>query len=128
MRLLLDTHAFIWWDEDPGRLGPAASKACFDPATRLVLSVASVWEIQLKIMLGKLALTKSLRQMIDDQVQQNGLEILTINLDHVLKLDSLPSLHKDPFDRLLVAQAISESCALATHDHAITQYPVSVIW
>ena len=116
MRLLLDTRAFIWWDEDPTRLGLAAQKACFDPTTRLVLSVVSVWEIQLKVMLGKLGLAKPLRQMINDQVQQNGLEILTINLEHVLNLDALPSLHKDPFDRLLVAQAITEGCSLATHD------------
>jgi PIN domain nuclease of toxin-antitoxin system len=128
MKLLLDTHAFIWWDEDPARLGPAARQACFDPTTRLVLSVASVWEIQIKVMLGKLGLAKPLRQMIDDQMQQNGLEILAINLEHVLKLDALPVPHKDPFDRLLVAQAITEGCSVATHDSMISRYPVSIIW
>jgi len=128
MKLLLDSHAFIWWDENPSRLGPAANRACFDPANELVLSVASVWEIQIKVMLGKLGLRKPLRQMLADQVVQNGLEVLPVNLEHALRLDSLPSLHKDPFDRLLVSQALVDGCSLVTHDQAIAQYPVPVIW
>ncbi len=128
MKLLLDSHAFIWWDENPSRLGPVANRACFDPANELVLSVASVWEIQIKVMLAKLRLGKPLRQMVADQVQRNGLEILPVNLEHALSLDSLPSLHKDPFDRLLIAQAIAENCTLVTHDQAIAQYPVAIIW
>ena len=88
MKLLLDTHAFIWWDEDPSRLGRAASAACFDPTNELVLSVASVWEMQIKVMLGKLSLRKWLSQLIADQIQQNGLEILAINLEHILRLDT----------------------------------------
>jgi PIN domain nuclease of toxin-antitoxin system len=128
MKILLDTHAFIWWTIDPVRLGPQASRLCFDPANRLVLSVASVWEMQIKVMLGKLTLHKPLRQMIGDQVQHNDLEILSVNLEHVLRLDSLPSLHKDPFDRLLVAQTLAEGWDLISHDPVITQYPVKVIW
>jgi PIN domain nuclease of toxin-antitoxin system len=128
MKALLDTHAFIWWTIAPVRLGSQASRLCFDSANQLVLSVASVWEMQIKAMLGKLTLHKPLRQMIADQVQQNGLEVLPVNLEHVLRLDSLASLHKDPFDRLLVVQALVEDCSIVTHDQAIAQYPVPVIW
>lgn len=128
MKALLDTHAFIWWTVDPLRLGPEAKRLCFDPASQLVLSVASVWEMQIKVLLGKLTLHKPLRQMLADQVQQNGLEVLPVKLEHVLRLDSLPSLHKDPFDRLLVAQALVEGWELISHDNAVSQYPVPVVW
>jgi PIN domain nuclease of toxin-antitoxin system len=128
MKALLDTHAFIWWTVAPVRLGPRASSVCSDPANQLILSVASVWEMQIEAMLGKLTLHKPLRQMIADQVQRNALEVLPVNLEHALRLDSLPSLHKDPFDRLLVVQALVEDCSIVTHDRAIAQYPVPVIW
>ncbi len=128
MKLLLDTHAFIWWDEDPSRLGRAAHAACFDPTNELVLSAASVWEMQLKVMLGKLSLRKPLSQLIADQIQRNGLEILAINLEHILRLDTLPSHHKDPFDRMIVSQAVVEGWEIVSHDHAISQYPVKIIW
>ena len=128
MKVLLDTHAFIWWTVDPVRLGPQANRRCFDPASQLVLSVASVWEMQIKVMLSKLTVHQPLRQMIADQVEQNGLEVLPVKLEHVLRLDSLPSLHQDPFDRLLVAQALAEGWDLISHDPAITQYSVRVIW
>lgn len=75
MKLLLDAHAFIWWDENPGRLGPAAHAACFDSNNQLILSVASLWEIQLKVMLGKLTLRKPLREVVADQIQRNGVQI-----------------------------------------------------
>ncbi len=80
MTLLLDTHAFIWWDEDPTRLGSAARVACLDPNNDLFLSTASVWELQLKLMIGKLTVRKPLRQLVEDQVQQNGLGILQVSL------------------------------------------------
>jgi PIN domain nuclease of toxin-antitoxin system len=102
MKLLLDTHTFIWWDGTPSELGSQARAACFDPGNELLLSVASVWEMQIKVMLGKLTLRKPLRQLISDQVQQNGFGVVAVSLEHVLRLDSLPSHHKDPFDRLLV--------------------------
>ena len=128
MKLLLDTHALIWWDEKPARLGPKARAACLDPANELWLSVASVWEIQIKIMLGRLALRQPLKSLIADQVKQNGLLILPVKLDHVLRLESLPERHKDPFDRLLVAQALEENYALVSHDPLIAQYPITTIW
>jgi PIN domain nuclease of toxin-antitoxin system len=128
VKLLIDTHALIWWDENPERLGSEALAACLDTGNELWLSVASVWEIQIKIMLGRLALCKPLRQLISDQVKQNGMLILPVKFEHVLRLESLPDRHKDPFDRLLVAQALEENCVLVTLDPAIAQYPVTTIW
>jgi PIN domain nuclease of toxin-antitoxin system len=82
MNLLLDTHAFIWCDDDPTRLGAAAQAACSDPANHLFLSAASAWEMQIKIMLGKLSLRNPLGQLITEQMRQNGVEILPVNLEH----------------------------------------------
>jgi PIN domain nuclease of toxin-antitoxin system len=128
MELLLDTHALIWWDEKPARLGSKARAACLDSANELWLSVASVWEIQIKMMLGRLALRQPLKHLIEDQVKRNGMLILPLKFEHVLRLESLPERHKDPFDRLLVAQALEENCVLVSHDPLIAQYPVTTIW
>ena len=85
MKLLLDTHAFIWWDENPSKLGAAARRACSDPGNDLILSTASVWEIQLKRMIGKLTLARPLRPLLEDQARQNGLEISPIQVEHILR-------------------------------------------
>jgi PIN domain nuclease of toxin-antitoxin system len=128
MKLLLDTHAFIWWDEDPARLGTAAHAACLNPDNGLVLSTASIWEMQLKRMIGKLTLRKPLRELLDDQVRQNGLEIAPVGVEHILRLDSLPFHHRDPFDRILIAQAQVEGWSVVTQDGAFAQYGVPVVW
>ena len=80
------------------------------------------------MMLGRLVLRKPLKRLIDDQVKQNGMLILPVKFEHVLRLESLPELHKDPFDRLLVAQAFEENCVLVSHDPLIAQYPVTTVW
>ena len=80
------------------------------------------------MMLGRIALRKPLKDLIDDQVKQNGILILPVKLDHVLRLESLPDRHKDSFDRLLVAQALEENCVLVSHDPMIAQYPATTIW
>jgi PIN domain nuclease of toxin-antitoxin system len=128
MTVILDTHAFIWWDDDPSRLGPAARAECMNPGNQLILSVASIWEIQIKQALGKITLKKPLRQIIADQIQRNRIEILPIKLEHALRLESLPSHHKDPFDRMLVSQAIEENCRIISHDPLITKYNLNAIW
>lgn len=128
MKVLLDTQAFIWWDVEPERLGPQASAVCFDPANQLVVSVGTAWEMQIKHMLGKLTLRKPLRQLVADQVQQNGLAVLPVTMEHIFRLESLPSMHKDPFDRLLIAQALAEEWPFVSNDPVIAQYPVQVIW
>src|SRR5688572_18959724 len=112
MKLLLDAHAFIWWDDNPQRLGTAAQTACLDVSNSLLVSAATLWEIQVKAMLGKLVVRRPLKQMVTDQEQKNGLELLPVTAEHVYQLSALPSHHKDPFDRLLIAQAQVEGCHL----------------
>lgn len=128
MRLLLDTHAFIWWDSEPNKLSPNALALCQDRANELWLSVASVWEMQIKLQLGKLRLSLGLAQVIEGQQQMNGLQVLPVTLEHVLALDRLPAYHRDPFDRLLIAQANAENAVLISHDPIFTKYTVKVVW
>jgi len=128
MKLLLDTHAFIWWYNEPEKLPVKVLDACQDTANTLILSVASVWEMQVKAQLGKLRLTKSLPDIILHQQEQNGLQVLPITLPVVLALDDLPLYHRDPFDRLLIAQARVEQLLLVSSDSQFNQYPVLVFW
>ncbi len=128
MRLLLDTHVFIWWDSEPAKLSPRVLALCQDRENTLLLSVVSVWEIQVKIQLGKLKLHMPLADIIEAQQETNALEVLPITLDHVLALDALPAHHKDPFDRLLLAQSTVEDVVLVSKDSVFTDYPVNVVW
>lgn len=128
MRLLLDTHAFIWWDGEPARLSARALALCQDRENQLHLSVASLWEIQIKAQLGKLRLSTPLPQIVAMQQAANGLVLLSIHPHHTYALDDLPALHRDPFDRIIVAQARTEKLRLVTHDEMICKYPVDVEW
>jgi PIN domain nuclease of toxin-antitoxin system len=128
MKLLLDTHAFIWWDSDPTRLSQRVMTLCQSSSTTLLLSVASVWEMQIKQQLGKLQLRVPLAGLIAAQQQTNGLEVLPVQIDHVLALDNLPLHHKDPFDRLLISQSQVENAILVSTDSIFSQYPVTVLW
>lgn len=128
MKLLLDTHTFIWWDSEPARLSPQALALCQDPQNSLLLSVASVWEMQIKLQLGKLRLTLPLAELIESQQRANNLEILPVLLAHVLALQHLPAHHKDPFDRLLIAQANVEDVALVSNDPMFPKYTNKVLW
>lgn len=128
MKLLLDTHVFIWWDSDPARLSPRALALCQDPQNTLMLSVISIWEMVIKIQLGKLKLSLALPEVIESQQRVNGVEVLPAVLSHVLTLEKLPAYHKDPFDRLLVAQAVVEDAVLVSADPNIARYPVQVVW
>ena len=127
MKLLLDTHTFVWVDSEPEKLSKRVQDLCIDSENELLLSVASIWEMQIKNQLGKLQLKIPLPEMIRQQ-QENGIEILPVEPAHIFALDSLPNHHKDPFDRLLVAQAIVEEAVLVSADPLIKQYPVSVEW
>lgn len=127
-RLLLDTHTFLWWDSDPTRLSSQVLSLCRDPAVLLILSLVSLWEIQIKSSLGKLPLPFPLRTIVQEQQDKHGLQLLPVTPAHIYALDALPAIHKDPFDRLLIAQARIENLPLASVDTAFTGYPVSVIW
>lgn len=128
MRLLLDTHVFIWWDSEHGRLSPKVLDLCQDPANVLILSTVSAWEMQIKLQLGKLKLHVPLAELIESQQQINNLEILPVKLEHVLALDKLPDHHKDPFDRLLIAQANTEGVVLISRDPVFRLYSDNVTW
>jgi PIN domain nuclease of toxin-antitoxin system len=128
VNLLFDTHAFIWWDGDQSKLSGAALVACQSPANSLHLSLASVWELQIKMQLGKLALRLSLADVLRDQREQNGLVLEQVALEDILALSTLPTLHRDPFDRLIIAQANRGGFHLVTHDPELARYPVAVLW
>jgi PIN domain nuclease of toxin-antitoxin system len=128
VKLLLDTHAFIWWDGDQSKLSAAALGACQSLANSLHLSLASVWELQIKMQLGKLALRLPLADVLRDQQQQNGLALEPLTLEDILALSALPTLHRDPFDRLIIAQANRRGFHLVTHDPEFARYPVAVLW
>lgn len=128
MRLLLDTHTFIWWDSEPTKLSAQALTLCQDQRNSLLLSVASIWEIQIKLQLDKLKLTLPLAELIESQQQTNHLEILPILLPHVLALQHLPAHHKDPFDRLLIAQANVEDVIILSNDPMFPKYTDKVLW
>ena len=127
MKLLLDTHIFIWWADHPERLSPAALSALEDETNELLLSVASVWEMQIKIQLGKLKLSLSLKELLKNQKETNDLTVSPVTLTHVLALDALPFHHNDPFDRLLIAQSIEEDLTIVTVDPQFSAYPVKLL-
>ena len=127
MKLLLDTHIFIWWDNNPSQLSAQARALCEDANNTLLLSLASVWEMQIKSQLGKLTFHRPLPDLISSQQQTNGSEILPIELRHIYALTTLPQHHKDPFDRLLIAQAQVEQIGLISADSVFSQYPVTVL-
>jgi PIN domain nuclease of toxin-antitoxin system len=128
MKLLLDTHAFIWWASSSVKLPSAVRAKCSDPATTLLLSVVSVWEMQIKIQLNKLKVSRSLPDLIEHHTRVNLMQILPVGLEHVLALDALPAHHKDPFDRLLIAQATVEDVFLVSGDPVFSSYPVKLLW
>ncbi|MEG4088624.1 type II toxin-antitoxin system VapC family toxin [Microcoleus sp. Pol12B4] len=128
MKLLLDTHTFIWWDSSPQKLSPKALALCQNQENILLLSIGSIWEMQIKLQLGKLSLNLPLPELIESQQQTNNIEVLSINLTHLFTLDSLPNHHKDSFDRLLISQAIVENAVLVSGDSILANYPVKIEW
>ncbi len=127
MRCLLDTHIFIWWITDDPRLGQCARDAITDPTNELFLSAASTWEIMIKARLGKLVLPERPEAFIDNQLATNRVEPLPITVQHTMGLKSLEDVHKDPFDRILIAQANCGDLVLITDDPWIKKYAVSTL-
>ena len=128
MKLLIDTHAFLWLMGEPERLSHKALEACQDRENELYLSVVSAWEIKIKQGLGKLKLESPLRTIIEQQQEKNDFKILAVELKHVLALGELPPHHTDPFDRLLIAQAQIEDAYLVSSDPQFAKYPVKLCW
>lgn len=128
MKLLLDTHAFLWADHEPTKLSPLARSLLSDPANERLLSVASLWEMQIKSMLGKLTLRLPLPELIREHETINSVIVLAVTNRHVFELTTLPSIHGDPFDRMLIAVARAESATLLSADPIFRSYPVPVLW
>ena len=128
MKLLLDTHAFIWWSSEPEKLSKKILTTNEDDENELILSVASIWEMQIKVQLGKLEITDPLKDLIAIYQRGNDLQILPVYLNHVLALETLPAYHRDPFDRLLIAQASAEKLVIITKDQIFKEYPVQMFW
>ena len=128
MRLLLDTHTLIWWALSPEKLPNRVLTQLSDVENTLSLSLVSIWEMQIKLQLGKLTLNLPLPELIESQSQVNGLQILAIELAHIWKLADLPNQHQDPFDRLLAAQALVEHLPLVSIDAIFDAYQVERLW
>lgn len=127
MKLLLDTHAFLRLIGNQ-KLSQRASDAFLDPDNQLFLSAASYWEICIKLSIGKLVLAEDWQQSIDREMQINDIRWLPIEKSHCQAIIELPWIHRDPFDRLLIAQARQEGMAIVTADEHFSQYGVATIW
>ena len=128
MRLLLDTVAFIWLVEGNPRLSESAQGLIADPANEVYLSAASAWEIAIKYAIGRLLLRMPPEEYVTGQRRLHLIESLPVSETAALQVHKLPALHDDPFDRIIVAQAIVEGLAVVTPDRHISQYPVRVEW
>lgn len=128
MKALLDTHAFLWWITNDSRLSARVLRLVRDPSTSVYLSVASGWEIAIKVGLGKLELSDDLDGFIQEQLTTNRIDVLPVQMSHALFVRRLPKHHRDPFDRLLIAQSLVEGMPLVTSDPLIQHYPVQTIW
>jgi len=128
MRVLVDTHTFIWALLHDHRLTAKAKEVLRSDEHELVFSLVSLWEIAIKIKTGKLNTIGSSVAYIRDEMNEYGMEMLPIRYEHVLNLEALPHHHSDPFDRLLIAQALAEGLPILTADRAFRQYGVKTVW
>lgn len=128
MTLLLDTHAFVWWLTKPKRLSGKAHDAISNPANTILASAAAAWELAIKTSIGKLDLPDDVAQYVPDRIASNGFEALPASVDHAVRVASLPHHHRDPFDRLLVAQALAEDIQLVSVDPLVRRYEARIFW
>jgi len=128
MKALLDTHAFLWWITDDVRLSSRACAVIANGDNELFLSAASGWEIAIKARLGKLHLPDNPVPFVFEQLRINAIEPLAVQMAHALRVYSLPGHHRDPFDRILVAQAQLERMPIITADPQVAQYDVEILW
>lgn len=126
MNVLLDTHTLLWALTDETKLSERARRLL--PVANTWLSVASLWEILIKARIGKIPLPRPAGPFVMSKLKLNGVQILPVTSDHVLRIESLPDHHRDPFDRMLIAQSLEEQLPLVTADRVFARYPVEVIW
>ena len=128
MRALLDTHALLWWFADDPSLSPAARRCIADTKNTLIVSAASAWEIATKVRIGRLPAAAALIADFEGWLRHEGFEPLGISLDHAIRAGQLPGPHRDPFDRMLIAQAQSENIPLISNEALLDQYGIRRIW
>ena len=128
MKVLLDSHSFVWWRDEPRKISPTAFAEVSNPNNDVFLSVVTVWELQIKIALNKFIIKGGLENAVRQEQQNNGFQILPVNLSHALHLENLPPHHKDPFDRLLISQAIVENMTLVSADANFGKYQANLLW
>jgi PIN domain nuclease of toxin-antitoxin system len=128
MRLLLDTHAFLWWVAGSRDLARKARSAVGSGRNECFVSIASGWEIAIKVSLGTLKIDGALDRFLPEQLAANSFQPLPIELKHCARVAALPFHHRDPFDRLLVAQALEDGLAIVTADSVFTKYGVERVW
>jgi PIN domain nuclease of toxin-antitoxin system len=127
-RLLLDTHAFLWWVNDSPELSAPARLAIANGGNVCFLSLVSCWEMAIKSSLGKLRLAKPVERFLSEQLAANGFGLLNIELSHAAKVETLPFIHRDPFDRLLIAQAVTDKLTIVSADNVFADYGVKLLW
>ena len=128
MKVLLDTHTFLWWITDDNRLSSSAREIITSGDNELFLSAATGWEIAIKAQLGRIKLPKEPNSFIAEQLRLNSIQSLPIHMSHALHVYSLPNHHRDPFDRMIIAQAQLEDLPILTMDSQIAKYKVKVFW
>jgi len=128
MKILLDTHAFLWWITDDQKLSSRAREVISDAENELFFSAASGWEISIKVQLGRLKLPEEPERFIPEQLRMNFIRSLPIQMRHALFVSTLPNHHRDPFDRMLVAQAQLEEMSILSADLQMSRYQVELIW
>ncbi len=127
-KYLLDTHTFLWWISDAPELTAKARAAIADADNDCFLSMASCWEMAIKSSLGKLSLIKPVEKFVTEQLTANSFSLLSIELRHVAKVETLSFYHRDPFDRLLIAQALTDRLTMISADTVFADYGVNLIW
>lgn len=128
MRYLLDTHTLLWFITEDEELSDRARQLILDSNNEIFLSIASLWEIAIKVNIGKLALDKPFNQLFPDELDSHGIEILNITINSLIHLTTLPFHHRDPFDRLIIAQALDEGISVISVDSALDPYGVNREW
>lgn len=126
MKILIDTHVLLWGIQDEARVSSRVRALL--PAADVWISVASLWEIIVKVQIGKLVLPAPVGDYLAQKLKMNGVSVLPLSFDHVRKLEEIPLHHRDPFDRILIAQSLEEKLPLVSADPHFEKYPIQLIW
>ena len=128
MRLIFDTHTLLWIVTNDSKLSKKAKSLFLNSKNEILFSFVSIWEMAIKINLGRLSIDQSLKEFIKHHIKGNDIKLLSIELNHILLLENLPHHHRDPFDRLLICQAIAENLPIISSDKDLDLYTIKRIW